>query len=128
MRVIWQEPAKRGRRQIAAYICQEFGAKRAKKFRQEVADIVNKLSRSPGIGQIDPLFASHAATYRSIIINGLNKMVYRVDDDVIYIVAFWDTRMEPNEQRDQTIARNESDESRERTTECQPEEQAARVK
>ena len=45
-----------------------------------------------------PLFASHAATYRSIIINGLNKMVYRVDDDVIYIVAFWDTRMEPEEQ------------------------------
>ena len=45
-----------------------------------------------------PLFASHAATYRSIIINGLNKMVYRVDDDVIYIVAFWDTRMEPEVQ------------------------------
>ena len=127
MRVIWQEPAKRGR-QITAYIRQEFGTKRAKKFRQEVADTVNKLSCSPGIGQIDPLFASRAATYRSVIINGLNKMVYRIDDDVIYIVAFWDTRMEPNEQRDQTIARNESDESRERSTEGQPEEQAARVK
>ena len=62
------------------------------------------------------------------IVNGLNKMVYRIDDDVINIVAFWDTRMEPNEQRDQTIARNESDESRERSTEGQTEEQAARVK
>lgn len=60
--------------------------------------MTQKLKRSPGIGQIDPLFASHAATYRSIIINGLNKMVYRVDDDVIYIVAFWDTCMEPEEQ------------------------------
>ena len=98
MRVIWQEPAKRGRRQIAAYIRQEFGTKRAKKFRQEVADTINMLSRSPNIGQIDPLFASHAATYRSVIINGLNKMVYRTDGDVIYIVAFWDTRMEPEEQ------------------------------
>ena len=97
MRVIWQEPAKRGR-QITAYIRQEFGTKRAKKFRQEVADTVNMLSRSPGIGQIDPLFASHAATYRSVIINGLNKMVYLVDDNIIYIVAFWDTRMEPEEQ------------------------------
>ena len=98
MRVIWQEPAKRGRRQIAAYIRQEFGVKRAKKFRQEVADTVNLLSRSPGIGQIDQLFASHATTYRSVIVNGLNKMVYRVDDDVIYIVVFWDARMEPEEQ------------------------------
>ena len=90
--------------------------------------MTQKLKRSPGIGQIDPLFASHAATYRSVIVNGLNKMVYRIDGDVIYIAAFWDTRMEPNEQRDQTIARNESDESRERSTEGQPEEQAARVK
>jgi len=56
------------------------------------------LKRSPNIGQIDPLFSSRAATYRSVIVNGLNKMVYRVDDDVINIVAFWDTRMEPEEQ------------------------------
>ena len=60
--------------------------------------MTQKLKRSPGIGQIDPLFASRAATYRSVIVNGLNKMVYRIDDDVIYIVAFWDTRMEPEEQ------------------------------
>jgi hypothetical protein len=56
------------------------------------------LKRSPNIGQIDPLFASHAATYRSVIINGLNKMVYRIAGNVIYIVAFWDTRMQPEEQ------------------------------
>ena len=34
-------------------------------------------------------------TYRSVIINGLNKMVYRVDGNIIYIVDFWDTRREP---------------------------------
>ena len=98
MRVIWQEPAKMGRRQIAAYIRHEFGRKRATTFKQEVDDTVNMLKRAPNIGQIDPLFANHAATYRSVIINGLNKMVYRIDGDVIYIVAFWDTRMEPEEQ------------------------------
>ena len=32
------------------------------------------------------------------IINGLSKLVYRIDDDVIHIVAFWDTRMEPEHQ------------------------------
>jgi hypothetical protein len=32
---------------------------------------------------------------------GLNKMVYRVDGDIIYIVAFWDTRKEPKEQANQ---------------------------
>ena len=34
-----------------------------------------------------------------------------VSDDILYIAGFWDTRCEPNEQRDQTIARIESDES-----------------
>ncbi len=29
-------------------------------------------------------------------------MVYRVDDDVIHIVGFWDTRMEPQGQAEQT--------------------------
>ena len=98
MRVIWQEPAKESRRQIAAYIRQEFGRKRAVNFRQEVENTINLLMRAPNIGQIDPLFEGRAKTYRSVIVNGLNKIVYRVENDVIYIVAFWDTRMEPEEQ------------------------------
>ena len=32
-----------------------------------------KMLRSPKVGPIDPLFASHAATYRSVIVNGLNR-------------------------------------------------------
>lgn len=98
MKVIWHEPAKRGRRQISAYIRHEFGTKRDRLFRQQVADTVDMLKRNPGIGQIDPLFANQTTTYRSIIINGLNKMVYCVDGSTIHIVGFWDTRMEPTTQ------------------------------
>ena len=56
------------------------------------------LRRSPYIGQIDPLFEDRAKTYRSVIVNGLNKMVYYIEDDTLHIAAFWDTRMEPEEQ------------------------------
>ena len=55
-------------------------------------------------------------------------MVYRVDGDIIYIVDFWDTRRKPIKQREQTIARNESAESRERSTEGQPKNQARQTK
>ena len=34
--------------------------------------------------------------YRSFVMNRLNKIVYRIDDDVIYIVAFWDVRRDPD--------------------------------
>lgn len=98
MKVIWQSNALRQRTGIAEYIRQEFGAKRKTRFLQEVRQMTQKLKSSPGIGQIDPLFADRPQTYRSVIINGLNKLVYRIDDDTIRIVAFWDTRMQPEEQ------------------------------
>lgn len=60
--------------------------------------MTQKLKRSPGIGQIDPLFVDRPQTYRSVIINGLNKLVYRIEDNTIHIVGFWDTRMDDEEQ------------------------------
>lgn len=98
MNIIWLKNAKEGRRQVADYIRRQFGVKRVKIFRQEVGETVQLLSRSPNMGQIDPLFSDRPFTYRSVIINGLSKMVYRIDGETIHIVAFWDTRMEPEAQ------------------------------
>ena len=98
MKIKWDPKARASFRQVARYVNTKFGRKARQEFMKRVKDTENLIRQSPNVGPIDPLFASHAATYRSIIINGLNKMVYRVDDDVIYIVAFWDTRMEPEEQ------------------------------
>ena len=36
------------------------------------------------------------AMYRSYVMNGLNKMVYRIEYDTIYIVDFWDVRQDPS--------------------------------
>ena len=91
-----------GRREVAAYIRKEFGIKRVKRFRQEIDDVVMTLMRSPNIGSIDPLYANRPLTYRSVIVNGLNKIVYRIDGDIIYIVDFWDTRREPKNQASKT--------------------------
>lgn len=83
---------------MANYIRRLFGAKRKYKFKQEVRETTNLLKRSPGIGKIDPLFEDRPQAYRSVIINGLNKLVYRIDGDIIYIVGFWDTRMDDENQ------------------------------
>ena len=98
MKVIWQTNALRQRTGVAEYISQEFGAKRKKRFLQEVRQVTQQLKRSPGIGQIDPLFSDRAETYRSVIINGLNKLIYRIEDETIHIVGFWDTRMDDEDQ------------------------------
>ena len=98
MRVVWDPEAKKARTQVANYIRREFGAKRKIRFLQEVQQMTQLLKHSPGIGQIDPLFSDRAKTYRSVIINGLNKMVYFVSDEILYIAAFWDTRMDDEDQ------------------------------
>lgn len=98
MRVIWDPKAKEARTKVANYIRQEFGAKRKTRFLQDVRQMTQKLKRSPGIGQIDPLFSDRTRTYRSVIINDLNKLVYFVSEDILYIAGFWDTRMDDEEQ------------------------------
>ena len=102
MRVIWQTKARQGRNQVAKYIQQYFGTNRRDKFLQQVRETTRLLKTHPDLGSIDPLFADRPKTYRSIIINGLSKLVYLINDEVIHIVGFWDTRQEPENQAAQT--------------------------
>lgn len=98
MKVVWDSKARKGRNQVAKYIHRQFGAKRKDEFLVEVRETTKMLKIHPNLGSIDPLFDARPKTYRSIIINGLSKMVYFIDDDLIYIAAFWDCRQEPNKQ------------------------------
>ena len=101
MRIEWTYLADRQRNQVADYIRKQFGAKRMKVFLKEVRSTNKMMSRNPNIGPIDPLFEDRAIAYRYVIISNLSKMVYYIDDDVIYIAAFWDTRREPKIQAEQ---------------------------
>ena len=95
MKVIWHQQAIEGREQIAEYIREYFGAMSKARFLQEVRRIIRMLKLSPNIGSIDPLFANRSIAYRSIIINGLSKLIYFVEGDTVYIADFWDVRREP---------------------------------
>ena len=102
MKVVWHKQAKEGRDQVANYIGREFGRKRKMRFLQDVRQMTQMLKSSPSIGQIDPLFEDRSITYRSVIINSLNKMIYYVDGSTLQIADFWDTRQEPQARADQT--------------------------
>ncbi len=102
MRLKWTEHAKAQRNQIADYIQRHFGVKRRTRFIQEVRQMTQMLKNHPNLGSIDPLYADRPVAYRSVIVNGMSKMVYRIEDDLIYIAAFWDCRREPKEQAEQT--------------------------
>ena len=62
---------------------------------QEVRQTRRLIESSPNIGPVEPLLADRAVMYRSYVMNQLDKIVYRIDGDIIYIVAFWDVRRDP---------------------------------
>jgi plasmid stabilization system protein ParE len=95
MIVIWSEKAENTLKETAEYIFERFGEKNMKNFLQEVFKTAKLLETSPYIGQIEPLLIDFSETYRSIVVNYLNKIIYRVDDSRILIVALWDVRREP---------------------------------
>ena len=102
MKIFWQPFANEGKRQIANYIRRQFGLNSKKIFMEKVDETARMLMSNPYIGAIDSYYSDRTFTYRSIIVNGLNKMVYRIDGDTIYIVDFWDTRREPQRQASKT--------------------------
>ena len=97
MKVILSDFTKREIQETARYVRKEFGKRSKESFLQKVRETRRLLADNPYLGPIEPLLADRAQTYRSVVVGKLNKLVYYVEEDekVIYVVAFWDVRREP---------------------------------
>ncbi len=102
MKVIWMEQAEEALNRTVKYICDQFGARASERLLKETYNTGCLLEDNPYLGSIEPLMAHRKITYRSIVVNRLNKIVYRIMEDRIEIADFWDTRREPKNQAEQT--------------------------
>ena len=98
MKIIWTESAQQSQDTAAKYIFDEFGAIPLLDFYNNLDEIEEKLVAFPEIGKIEPLLQDRSILYRSIVATKYNKIIYHIDNDIIYIADFWDTRREPKEQ------------------------------
>jgi len=101
MKVRWNRQSKEQLRQTIQYIYQEFGQKTRDEFMQAVRQTNNLLADNPHLGPVETLLADLPLQYRSIVVRHLNKIVYRIVETHIEVVAFWDCRREP-----QNLAQN----------------------
>ena len=101
MKVRWNERARIALRNTARYILTNFGRKINEAFLRKVYQTERLLEQNPNLGPAEPFLAEAPVLYRSIVVNRLNKMVYWINDDVIEVVDFWDTRREPTGQAEQ---------------------------
>ena len=102
MKIHWYKRAAAQLHQVEEHILRDFGEQVRQDFMDDVEHAVLSLAEMPTMGQVDPLFAHRKQTYHSIIVRHLNKIVYFVKDDTVFISAFWDTRREPRNQAKQT--------------------------
>ena len=98
MRIIWTNSAQQSQDAAADYIFDEFGAMPLLDFYNNLDEIESNLIAFPKMGKVEPLLQDRSKLYRSIVASKHNKIIYCIDEDIIYIADFWDTRREPKAQ------------------------------
>ena len=102
MNVIWHAQAEEALIDAAVYIQNHFGKRFREKFVGSVRQTEYALRLNPYLGKLEPLLMNRVREYRSIVVGTLNKIIYYVDSDIIYIADFWDVRREPKTLAEQT--------------------------
>lgn len=95
MTVIWHPEATLSAAQTAEFIRLRDGDVACENFIQAIDEAVETLKMFPESSAEECLFRKNPLHFRSVPVQKLNKIIYRIDDAVVYIVDFWDTRMKP---------------------------------
>lgn len=98
MRIVWTKSALQSWQEIAQYIHDTFGIKALMDFQKKTTEGEEAILAMPLIGHTEPLLQGMNVMYRSIVIHKHSKLIYSIDNDIIKIHAFWDTRQEPKQQ------------------------------
>ena len=95
MTVIWHPEATLSAAQTAEFIRLRDGEVACAEFIDAIDTAVDTLRNFPEGFPEERLFVKNTLHFRSVSILHLNKIIYRIDGDTVYIVDFWDTRMRP---------------------------------
>lgn len=95
MNVEWTPQARSAVIETMIYIEELFGTKAMSDFADAIAESEMYLARDPYMFKIEPLLESCTDTFRGLLVKKINKIIYRIDNNCVYIVDFWNLRMSP---------------------------------
>jgi len=96
MNVIWMPFAKNELRKTLKYVYKNFGRKAKSDLLLDVKEANNIIGINPKMCKIEPSLADYDKVYRCYVVNNINKIIYRMADDHVEVVDFWDCRRNPN--------------------------------
>jgi plasmid stabilization system protein ParE len=105
MKVFWTEFALNSLRAIYIYYKSNFSNDIATKIKQNIFFATRQLAIQPYSGSPEPFLNTDRITYR-FIISGNYKIIYKVDQSIVYITDVFDCRQNP----DKILMRNNDSE------------------
>lgn len=94
MKIIWTNFAKQELKQIHDYYKNKASDKVAKKIVREIKSSVEILNEHQLAGQVEEYLVALNLSHRYIL-SGNYKVIYRIEEDIIYITDVFDTRRNP---------------------------------
>jgi plasmid stabilization system protein ParE len=89
--IVWQDVAKHSFESIQDYILAKWGANAVEKFTQRVFHFLEILEKFPFIGTVE----NYNAGIRGFTISSQTKLLYKVTEEKIFLLAFYDLRQDP---------------------------------
>lgn len=96
--VVWTSRATKDLEKITRFYGNLYGFAKAREIITELRESTAILGRAPGIGEVDEAFSHLKRNYRKLI-NQHCKITYREGRTTIYVLRVFDTRQNPNKNR-----------------------------
>lgn len=95
MEIEWSLAAERQLEAIIGYLFETAGLRAAEKLADHIDNDLRRLLSFPQIAPMEPLLDKEAKAYRSLVVRHNYKIVYSVENEIIYIDNIWDCRQNP---------------------------------
>jgi len=95
VKIVWSKKASLKFDQIVTYLLYEWGENVAKEFIQKVFDFFDILSDFPEIGSLE----NKEKNIRGFTIVKQVTLFYRIKDDTVILILFFDNRQNPNKKK-----------------------------
>jgi plasmid stabilization system protein ParE len=94
--IIWTYRAKKQLKQIFNYYLEVAGRPIAKKIVTDMRNATKPLLIFPQMAAVERALVGYPYIYRSLVVRKIFKIVYKVEDNTIYIITVWNCQQNPD--------------------------------
>ncbi|KND59421.1 hypothetical protein BVER_03337c [Candidatus Burkholderia verschuerenii] len=92
MKTVFLEPVRRDLQDFRRYVINNFGGTAWAATRDRIADTIAEIEAEPRRGATPPELVDFRLSGYYEVVSGTNRIIYKIDDDTIYVHLVVDTR------------------------------------